>query len=184
MNRRRLLSILVAGNLFLVALYLLFTNQGGLNLPGETTFIGNHNRIQITAPNTWAYLPELHQSAELEIGDKTNEEFLLGVSDVRADNKFRDIYEYSEFTRGALLDILSQAFQFGPAKLEINGRKAVQYELLGTSASGNHLVYIHTVIEGTDHYHQVVAWTTQFRYKQDKQRLKNIIMNFSERHEP
>ncbi len=59
----------------------------------------------------------------------------------------------------------------------IDGRPAVQYELRG-EVDGVPIVYLHTTIEGTNDYYQVVGWTTESSYRENEDVLRNVIGSF------
>lgn len=59
----------------------------------------------------------------------------------------------------------------------INGRSAVQYEIRG-EVDGVPIVYLHTTVQGTDDYYQVVGWTAESSYRENEDLLRNIIGSF------
>ncbi len=59
----------------------------------------------------------------------------------------------------------------------INGRSAVQYEIRG-EVDGVPTVYLHTTVQGTDNYYQVVGWTTESSYRENADVLRNTIGSF------
>ncbi len=59
----------------------------------------------------------------------------------------------------------------------VNGAPAVQYEIRGR-VDGVPVVYLHTTIEGTERYYQVVGWTTAERYEENRAGLQEIISSF------
>ncbi len=59
----------------------------------------------------------------------------------------------------------------------INGRSAVQYEIRG-EVDGVPIVYLHTTVQGTDDYYQVVGWTAESSYRENEDVLRNIVGSF------
>lgn len=59
----------------------------------------------------------------------------------------------------------------------IDGRPALQYEIRGT-VDGQSVVYLHTTVEGTDDYYQVVGWTSADNYRENKSVLEEVVESF------
>lgn len=59
----------------------------------------------------------------------------------------------------------------------INGKEAVQYEIRGR-VNGVPVVYLHTTVQGTDDYYQVVGWASAESYQANSNTLKEIIESF------
>lgn len=60
---------------------------------------------------------------------------------------------------------------------QVDGFPAVQYEMRGR-INDMAIVYLHTTVEGTDSYYQVVGWTTADRYAENKETLQTVIASF------
>lgn len=59
----------------------------------------------------------------------------------------------------------------------IDGRPALQYEIRGT-VDDQPVVYLHTTVEGTNDYYQVVGWTSADRYRENKNVLEKVVASF------
>lgn len=59
----------------------------------------------------------------------------------------------------------------------VNGRSAVQYEMRG-EVDGVPIVYLHTTVQGTDDYYQVVGWTTESSYRENEDVLRDVVGSF------
>lgn len=59
----------------------------------------------------------------------------------------------------------------------LDSKPAVQYEMRGV-VDGVPVVYLHTTVEGRDRYYQVVGWTTESSYQQNKETLGGILKSF------
>jgi hypothetical protein len=59
----------------------------------------------------------------------------------------------------------------------LNGSPAVQYEIRGT-VNGLPVVYLHTTVKGRDSYYQVVGWTTESSYRDNKETLERVVNSF------
>ena len=59
----------------------------------------------------------------------------------------------------------------------IDGRPALQYEIRGT-VDDQSVVYLHTTVEGTNDYYQVVGWTSADRYRENKNVLEKVVESF------
>ena len=136
--------------------------------------------VQITVPEDW-----------IAVGDSVR-----GSADIYATNQSRDLYA-SVLSESS--DVLSQfdlennAEQYRwliQKKMDsnfkavdrlgtttINGMPAVQYEISG-NVDGVPVVYLHTTVKGEDSYYQVVGWTTEDLYPENKDTLQQIVKSF------
>ena len=168
--------------LFLLGLTFTAAGCGALASGAPDTVTASDRQSQITIPRGWKVKADLHDEAEIEVGNFLSQAYLIVLSESKQD--FDDItYErHSQLTRTGLLENLKNAQMSGaPTQLTINGMPAVQYEVRG-SVDGVKLVYLHTTIDGKASFHQVITWTTPSRYAKNKATMQSVITSFKELH--
>ncbi len=128
-------------------------------------------------------------------GWRVAREGLRQTADIYAVYPSRDLYAAVLSERAAVLsqfDLEDNAIQYrrlirselddyeGETRLgtpSIDGKPAVQYEIRGR-VDGVPVVYLHTTVQGTDNYYQVVGWTRADGYEENKATLKAIAESF------
>lgn len=136
--------------------------------------------IQVSAPASWTYLSDLHDTADLQIGNVDTNEFFLALREDKERVPFDSKETYSEFTRKALSQRLQNLVEFGPEPFNVNGLSGILYEMQGLSPNGNQLVYQHAVLEGSHYMYQIVLWTSPERFQSNKSQLEKVMQSFSE----
>ena len=136
--------------------------------------------IEVHVPSGWNEVPNLHRSADLQAGEEKTNQYLLIISELKKNTRFSNKEEYSEFTRKPIIDRLGEGFVFGPEKLTIQGHSALRYEIRGRSPHNNSVVYYHTVVETPRYYHQIVVWTSEKHFKDNKGEMIRITESFRE----
>jgi hypothetical protein len=88
--------------------------------------------------------------------------------------------DYSDITYQAFVDSLTDPVTIsGPTQLEINGRRAILYEVRG-EVEGVKAVCLHCAIDGEEGFHQVLAWTLSSRYTKNHSLLMSVVNSFRE----
>ncbi|MFO1464617.1 MAG: hypothetical protein U1F66_12655 [bacterium] len=141
---------------------------------------GLGGKIHLGVPGGWEEIPELHASADIEVGNREADAYLLVVSERKAILPKQSLEEYSEFTRAGLARSLDFPEQLGPRRIKIGGLPALQYQIRAISKSGQRLVYLHTSAESPEYFHQIVGWTRAENFKRDEPVMKSITESFRE----
>jgi hypothetical protein len=91
-----------------------------------------------------------------------------------------DHREWSKLVRGFLLDSLKHSSeQPCPAIEPINGMEAIQYYVEGED-NGSQMKALITTLEGVQHYHQVLAWSTASKFDRHETMLRDIVNSIEE----
>jgi hypothetical protein len=81
---------------------------------------------------------------------------------------------FARLAREGILDSVENGrVNSGPMNLTIGGRHAVQVELEG-AADGVRIVYVHTSIEGSEGFVEVIAWTLPSLIDETRSLLQSI----------
>ncbi len=122
-------------------------------------------RYQVTVPDNWIELPELHDEASIMVGSRWNELYLIVHVEKKDDLDDINLEDYSQLTRGFIISTLeseepSQLLEVsGPIELSILGNKAIQYEIRGT-LEGLGIVYLHSSAENSQNFFQIIGYTS------------------------
>src|SRR5256714_12539074 len=110
-------------------------------------------RLKFTVPGLWTKLPELNKQASLQVGNKSNETYLIVITDTKADLDNFTLEKHHQQTRDRMLQKMKNASGTQPVSLTIDGHPAVQAELTGTE-KGTNVVFLHTTVDDSDHFQQ------------------------------
>ncbi|MBD2071559.1 hypothetical protein H6F93_29260 [Leptolyngbya sp. FACHB-671] len=166
-------------------------NPEGATVPTEPTeaaspedagnvLVGLDGQSQLTLLNGWVEDRELHESAEIQASKRGSEEYVIVLSENKADFENLTIEQHSEITRGLLVESLTDPEITGPTDVTtVGSNPAVQYEIQGT-IEGINVAYLHTTVETPTKYHQILAWTLPSSFERNKPELQQVIQGFKE----
>jgi hypothetical protein len=135
--------------------------------------------IQITTPTGWKSVSDLNDSADLQASDARNRLYLIILSDKKIDFAEMTLARHAKQTLAEIMVSLTSVTQNGPSTLKVNGNPTLQYEVRGTIENLN-VVYFHTTVESSAHFHQIVAWMPISKYESHKGVMQEIIRSFKE----
>ncbi|MBM3156433.1 MAG: hypothetical protein FJ004_04020 [Chloroflexi bacterium] len=124
---------------------------------------------------------DLNDEADIQVANTKKEAYVIVLSEFKMD--FSDditVEVHSDITRQILLDSLENVIiSDEPVELQINGRRALQYEISGR-VEGINVVYLHTTVDGEEGFHQIIAWTLPSKYDKNKPLLDSVVNSFRE----
>ncbi|MCR2804152.1 RDD family protein [Paenibacillus soyae] len=140
------------------------------------TFLSLDGKFQVTADDSWSLQDDLHDEADLSIGNMFAEKYMVVLtqpkSDFDADFTLDDFsgQVVNSFAEGRALPIVPYPFDGGMYKSE-------QFTFV-ENVDGYSVTYLVTSIETEEHYHQVIVWTLAEKYERLKQELTELIASF------
>lgn len=148
---------------------------------GEKLLKNEVSNVELTLPQDWEDVrDDLRPDADLYAAHEDRSRYVL----VLADQKRADIANFDLADNAAqYISYLewggvAQAQDATPtATTSLNGLNARQYEVRG-QIDGQPVVYLHTTVEGSNTYYQVVAWTAADDYEAAKGELQTIVGSF------
>ncbi len=180
--------VMIRLSLFLtIATAVILLSCAGLKRSSRSAFptaaISRDGKCRVELPDGWGPLEDLHDDADLQVGNRKRETYLIVLSEPRS--SFADDVTCQDHARMTLKTLRSNLERAkvvkGPTELTIKGRPAVQYEVHGIATRSRlKIAYLHTTIAGDQHFHQVLAWTLQSRLKENRGELERAINSFSE----
>jgi hypothetical protein len=142
--------------------------------------IGSDGQSQITLLNGWTEDRKLHESAEIQASKRGSEEYIIVLSESKADFQNLTLEQHSEITRGLLVESLTEPEITGPTDVtDVGGNPAIQYEIQGTIEEIN-VAYLHTTVETPTRYHQILTWTLPSSFERNQPELQQVIQSFRE----
>ena len=134
-------------------------------------------QVQVTIPPDWTELSELNDDAVLEVGSVWNDLFLIVIPDNKSDNIDIDLGYYSQIVIERLVSELESAEKSQPLELLIHNNRAIQCEIRAT-VEDSHVAYLHTSVEDSQNYYQVIAWTMSSQFDNKESVLQEVIQSF------
>ena len=134
---------------------------------------------QVTLPAGWDEKRDLHDSAELEAANESEEMYVIILQESKEDFQKMTIDQHSEITRGTLEEALTAPQVQEPTRSTIDGYPALQSEIRGAAENIN-VVYLHTTVETEKKYYQILAWTLSSKFMKNRSKLQEVVQSFHE----
>lgn len=136
-------------------------------------------RFSVTRPADWRLIPGLNDEADLEMGNPRTEAYCLILSEPKSD--FADdltLAEFSDITRGLMMELLENGSESGPERMTVNGEHALRYVLSGT-VNRVQIRYWHVSVDSGDHFHQMLLWSLPSRFDEHIGDFEAVLNSFS-----
>lgn len=143
------------------------------------TEVSNDGLCQISLPAGWSTQTNLHADANIQVANIHDGLYLIVLTESKSDFENMSLEGHSELTRQRFLNNLQNGQIGEPNNFKINDQPALQYQISGTVDNVN-IVYLHTTVEGKEHFHQIVAWTLSSKFEKNKAALESVINSFKE----
>ena len=134
-------------------------------------------KAKVSVPGIWTKLPELNKRASLQVGNKSKEVYLIVITDAKTDLDNFTLEKHHQQTRDRMLQKMKNASATQPVSLTIDGHPALQDEITGTE-NGTNVVFLHTTVDDSDHFQQILAWTLKSRWQKQNQLLREVTGSF------
>ncbi|WP_232695998.1 LptM family lipoprotein [Brevibacillus daliensis] len=145
-----------------------------------TVFKSKDNKFQVSASSSWKDANGmLHPESDLEIYDPQKEKYFMALLESKEDFTDSSLQKYYDTVTESFVSSLDTPKQGDVKEVTINGNKALQYTLEGTSDNLN-VAYLVTVIETPTHYGQLMVWTLKSNWDGYKDEYTNLINSFKE----
>lgn len=147
--------------------------------PGQSTTVkSSDGKFQLTVPDGWKATSGLHDNARIQASNERAELYVIVLSESKSDSG-ADITldKFTEIMRKSLMEKKGATDTAQPESVTVNGNQARQFELHGT-LNNEKAVTLVNIVETQDHFHQVISWTRQAKYDENKATLKQVIDSF------
>ena len=141
------------------------------------------DKSEIEVPSNWANHASLNEDAVVQVGNERNDEFLIVISEPKADfepsftvERYADLALDAMKTKGTIRDI-----KIGKrTKLKVGPRDAVRNEVEGIFNVLS-VSYAITFIDGEKSFHQIMVWAPRSRFESRKSEYEDTVGTFRER---
>lgn len=134
---------------------------------------------KVNLPKGWSKDQELNDEADLQASNRSEEMYMIVLTESKKDFRNITLAKHSELTRGTLLKSLTSPKVEGPTQLTINNYPAVQYEIHGGIDNIN-AAYLHTTVETENNFHQILVWTLESQFSKNRDELQQVTQSFQE----
>ena len=145
----------------------------------DGTFTASDGQSQITGPTSWRDLTDLNANAELHVGNKIQEQYLIVLTEDKSTANVKDLADYAGLVRDGFTTNFPDAKVSEPRDLTINGLPAKQYQVRAT-VTDVAITYWFTAVEGQNNFFQIVGWTLQEDEARNRDTIEQAIESFQE----
>src|SRR5699024_2193606 len=170
--KKKLLFILT------MSLVMILAACGGEKKESLKVFKNETNEFQISALDSWKDAEgELNDEADLQIYNMKNEKYFITLMETKEDFDDFSLKGYFDLVTEPFLSSLDKYEQGEVKEITINGNDALQYTL-EASLDNIIVVYLVTVIETPTHYGQLLAWTLESKWYDNKYEYFDMVNSF------
>ena len=134
-------------------------------------------QVQVTVPPSWTQLSNLNDDAVLEVGSVWDDLFLIVILENKKDSISLNLDNYSQISTEALISGLETVEKSQPLELLIHNNRAIQHKIRATVKDSS-VAYLHTSVEDSQNYYQVIAWTMSSQFDNKESILREAIQSF------
>jgi hypothetical protein len=143
----------------------------------NVTVKSRDGQVQVVVPDGWLAEKSSNPGAAIEARNDDSDAFVM-VLTANRDDPYLALDDYSKTCRDEVLSHLVKSKCSDPESIEVNGYKAIQYEIHGTSpASKVQFGYFVTIVQMRRHYLEVVAWSVEKYFADNAPVLKPMVNN-------
>jgi hypothetical protein len=144
----------------------------------STTVKSFDGKFQLTLPDGWKETTGLHDKATIQVANEPAELYVIVLTESKSDSGADvTLDKFTELMRNSLKEKKGATDTAQPESVTINGNEARQFELHGTLNNVKAVTLVN-MVETQDHFHQVISWTSQAKYDENKATLKQVINSF------
>ena len=135
---------------------------------------------QITVKSDWEESPDLNGEASMQVNNMVKEKYAIVISEPIED--FAEditVDEYSNMCKEILLESIKNSKISDVTDTTINGQPAKYYEIKG-EVDKIKICYFIANIKGKKGLHQVIGWTINSKYDENKEEIKKVVQSFKE----
>lgn len=133
----------------------------------------------VTAEGGWKPASGLHPKAQLQASNSYGDMYLVVFSEKKDRYAGVTLDDYSEVTRGHILDTLTSPSISTPRQVTIDGNPGLQYDIHGYVKNAK-FGYVHTALETPLYFHEIILWTPDARFERNHFALESAINSFKE----
>lgn len=155
-----------------------YTNNDAV-IPENRVIVSVDSLCQITIPEHWTLLNNLHDDASMQAGNLLREEYLIVLNDYKMDF-VGSLEDHVDITMNTLMSNIENAIIEKSENTIINGYRAIKHTVRG-DVDRTTIVYLQTTIEGDNAFYQIISWTLPSKEEKSMEVFNNTILTFKER---
>lgn len=137
-------------------------------------------QTQITVPWGWDKDSTLNKDADIGVSSYHDESYVIVLNEKKSDfDSETTLEDYCTLVNEVMMEGIDNVEVSKPEEKSINGYDSRQLEIRGR-VEGVDVAYLITFIETDNYYNQIIAWTIDDRYEQNKPVLQEITRSFKE----
>ena len=183
MDSRRRLAILVG-----VFVLLCLGVGTGVHIHGNRLRILGNSVVTLQAPNRLKRLDQLHPDARIQVGDVVRDQYMYALSDAKADFPNKTLHGYGTDVVADFRQVFDNPRVSATEPVSVDERDATLYVVEGTGnfrgddgkarkVSATALIM---VVDGRDHFHQLVAWTHSADFERTRPMFEEVMFSLRE----
>lgn len=137
------------------------------------------NLFTLKLPDEWNILKNINPEASIQIGNLSNEVYLIAFSEDKSD---LEDYTHSELYEAIVLNMVS-SLEDGQLTETIQPSDTkhpyMMCEISG-SLDGVKIIYLFALVECEKMFYQLVGWSLASEYRNNKSNLKSVMYSFAE----
>ncbi len=114
-------------------------------------------------PSHWSAIHSLHDDALIRMGNSDREEYMIVLTDAKSEYR-GNLEDHAETTSKSLLEGIENGAVVEKNEVLLGTVRALQYHISG-SYDGLPIAYLHTTLEDSTGFHQILMWTIESRKK-------------------
>jgi hypothetical protein len=135
---------------------------------------------QITVVGGWDSTKGLHKKAQLQASNPFKEMYIVVFTEKKDQYPGLSLTDYAKTTHKNLIKSLASGSAMPGVQLTLDGNNAIQNEIRGITAGNSKITYIHTNVETPMYFHEILAWSPQAKFKQNRYALDSVVKSFKE----
>jgi hypothetical protein len=176
-DRRRSMKLLA---LTIVTIGILASEIARADSSGGKSFRSADGKYQLVLTRDWESADFHQDTVQIGATDKHTGEYVEIVADDRQDY-VDSLEQYAEAKRDTMAMSLDNPRMTAAQRLTINGLDAMRFELHGQLPNSNVSIgYVLTVLKTKTHYIQVIGWTLESHFADNRAELEGLAGGFSE----
>ncbi len=143
----------------------------------SVTFKSSNGQVQLTMPEGWVQQQSSNSTAAIEARNDDYDAFVMVLIEDR-DDPYAALEDYANSRRDEVLSHLVKSKCSDPESLEMNGYKAIRFEIHGTSAkSQEDFGYFLCIVQMRHHYVEVISWSPEKSFAANAPVLRSAVKN-------
>jgi hypothetical protein len=146
----------------------------------ETVIKSSDGKTQITVFSDWKEDKALNEQATIQASNRLKEKYAIVISESLQDfSEDIKVEEFADVVKENMLQSVKNAATSDMTDMTVNGLPAKFFEIQGDVEKVK-AKYLIGAVKGKNGIYQIITWTLNSKYDQNKEELKKVIESFKE----